>query len=89
MAEQETQVERPIKVEFIDLPRLYNFQDELCDKFFLALASNDQLHIFQNKAIQRLIEFNYPLVKEWTIKKLFIPFMTFQAFLFFYLNFIF
>lgn len=36
-----------------------------------------------------MIEFNYPLVRTWTIKRLFIPFNMFQATLFIYLNFIF
>jgi hypothetical protein len=39
----------------------------LTDKFFGELADTDQYEIFQNKAIQKLIEFNYPLVKRWTI----------------------
>jgi len=36
-----------------------------------------------------MIEFNYPLVKQWTIKRLFIPFVLFQITLYVYLNFIF
>ena len=35
------------------------------------------------------MEFNYPLVKVWTQKKLLVPFVLFQVCLFVYLNFVF
>ena len=75
--DNETEVERPIKVEFVDIPRVYNYQDELTDSFFFALAHTNQYQIFESKIIQRIIEFNYPLVREWTIKRLTIPFNLF------------
>lgn len=68
-----------MKVEFIDIQRVYNYNDELCDSFFGALAAldEDSIKIFSLKPIQKIIEFNYPLVQHYTIKKLFIPFTTF------------
>lgn len=66
----DTLIDRPIRVEFVDIPKVYHYDDDLCDNFFGALADTDQLEIFQRKAIQKLIEFNYNLVKVWTIKKL-------------------
>ena len=30
-AGDDTIIERPIKVEFVDLPRLYHYDDPLCD----------------------------------------------------------
>jgi len=61
----------------------------MCDEFFQQLADTDQYEVFSRKSIQKLIEFNYPLVKAWTIKRLFIPFVMFQITLYVYLNFIF
>ena len=59
-------IDRPIKIEFADLPRLYHYADEKSYDFFGGLAKTDQLEIFEKKVIQKIIEFNYPLVKEWT-----------------------
>lgn len=75
--DSDTLIERPIKVEFIDVPRLYHYSDSLSDPFFTCLADTDNYEIFEKKVIQKLIEFNYPIVKYWTIKRLMIPFMMF------------
>lgn len=82
-------LERPIRVVFIDLPCVYHYNNELCEKFFGELAETQNYDIFKRKSIQKLIEFNYPLVKRWTLYKLFFPFNVFQFTLFFYLNFVF
>jgi hypothetical protein len=37
----ESVIERPIKVQFIDIPRVYHYEDELCDVFFGELAKVD------------------------------------------------
>lgn len=73
----ESQIEKPIRAEFFDIPRVYHYEDDLCDDFFGELASTDQYDVFSKKGIQKMIEFNYPLVKKWTIRKLFIPFVMF------------
>lgn len=39
--ETETLIERPIKVEFIDIPRIYHYSDKLSDEFFMCLAETD------------------------------------------------
>lgn len=75
--EDETLIERPIKVEFIDLPQVYHYGDDISSDFFTCLAETDQYEIFERKVIQKMIEFNYPIVMYWTIKKLFIPFNMF------------
>jgi hypothetical protein len=41
------------------------------------MADTDNYELFSKKSIQKIIEFNYPLVQEYTIKKLFIPFVMF------------
>jgi hypothetical protein len=75
--EDETLIERPIKVEFIDLPVIYHYNNEISGEFFRCLAETDQYEIFERKVVQKMIEYNYPLVYYWTIKKLFIPFNLF------------
>eukprot|EP00347_Sterkiella_histriomuscorum_P009906 403339425 len=86
---QDDEVEMPIMVEIIDIPKIYHLQDKLSDEFYDQLARTDQYEVFEDPTIRKMIEFNYPLVKKWTIIKLFVPFMCFQGLLFFYLNFIF
>ncbi|CDW75916.1 UNKNOWN [Stylonychia lemnae] len=87
--ENDERVEQPITVHFIDMPYLYHLNEGLTDEFYDELARTDLLDIFEQQSIQKMIEFNYPIVQKWTIIKLFIPFMTFQAMLFFYLNVVF
>lgn len=82
-------IERPIKAEFIDIPRIYHYADDQFNDFFGYLKRTQQIEIFSKKAIQKLTEFNYALVKEWTIRKLLIPFVANQIVLYTYLNFIF
>jgi len=36
--DNETLIERPIKVEFIDIPRLYHYAEPISAEFFDALA---------------------------------------------------
>ena len=66
----ETLIDRPIKVEFVDLPNIYHYADDNFNKIFSRLAHTKQYEIFEKGSIQKLVEFNYPLVKEWTRKKL-------------------
>lgn len=42
----ESQVERPIRVELVDMPRVYHYDDPLCDEFFGQLADTDQYDVF-------------------------------------------
>ena len=41
------EIEKPIKVEFVDMPRLYHYNDALCDEFFGALAGTEKYEVFQ------------------------------------------
>ena len=70
VAGDDTIIERPIRVELIDMPCLYHYNDPLFGEVFEQLAETDQLEVFEQKAVQKLIEFNFDLVKIWTIKKL-------------------
>jgi fucose 4-O-acetylase-like acetyltransferase len=44
------------------------------------------MQLFEKKAIKKLIEYKWPLTKEYVIKKLFIPFMVFQLIYLVYMN---
>jgi hypothetical protein len=45
---------------------------------FESLANTEKIEFFNIKAIQKIVDFNYPLVEEYIVKKLFIPFVFFQ-----------
>jgi hypothetical protein len=44
-------VERPIKIEFIDIPRVYNPIDPLAAEFFASLADTENYELFSVKPI--------------------------------------
>ncbi|CDW84989.1 wd-40 repeat protein [Stylonychia lemnae] len=71
-------IENRILCEILDMPGIYHQNDKDFLKFYQSLASTDEPDYFNKKAIQKLIEFNYPLVKEYIIIKLFGPFCVFQ-----------
>jgi hypothetical protein len=39
--DDETLIERPIKVEFIDMPMIYHYGEEISSEFFHCLADTD------------------------------------------------
>ena len=81
-------IERPIRVEFIDIPYVYHIDDKHgeTEAFYVALSETDQNEIFHQKVIMKLIDFNFELVRKWTLYRQFFPFMCFQISLFVYLN---
>ena len=72
----------------IDLPGIYHLDHEKNQEFFEALSKTEWMNLLLLKPIQKTIEFNYKLVKEYSIKKLFIPFAIFQLFYVTYFNFV-
>jgi hypothetical protein len=71
-------IERRIRCDYIDIPDVYHYTDKNFQEYFDALAGSDNFGFFTLKPIQKMIEFNYPLVKEFIIKRLFIPYIFFQ-----------
>jgi hypothetical protein len=61
-------------VKILDIPELHSFEEENAIEFFNVLSKVD-LDIFSNDVIRCLIDFKWPLVKEFTVKILFIPFI--------------
>lgn len=74
---QKAPIEQEIKLTFVDIPKLHSYKEEVSQEFFEALAETERMELFDLKAIKKLIEFKWTLTKEFTIKKLFIPFLIF------------
>eukprot|EP00347_Sterkiella_histriomuscorum_P018629 403344788 len=80
------QMETRIKCEFIDLPGIYHYLDSDFQSFFDQLAITNNLDFFNSKAIQNLIDFNYPLCRTFVLMFLFIPFCIFHVIFVVYAN---
>lgn len=72
-------IQKDIKVQILDIPEIHSFIEERSSEFFNVLSKVGNLEIFSNEVIKALIDFKWPLVKEYTIKILFIPFMFYLA----------
>eukprot|EP00347_Sterkiella_histriomuscorum_P022786 403337167 len=70
-------VENRIKCSFLDFTSIFHQTHDKFLDLFSALAETDNPEYFNKKVVQKLIEFNYPLVKEYLLKKLFYPFCVF------------
>ena len=55
---------------------------------FEALSNTETIEFFDLKAIQKLVDFNYPLCREYVVKKLFIPYGFFLLIFFTFMHFI-
>lgn len=74
--------EKEVKVEVLDLPFLHSYNGEgfsHASGLFRELANADNMSIFNSKAVQYLIDFNWQTTKIYTILFLFLPFVLFQA----------
>jgi len=86
---QPAPIEQEIRLEFVDIPNIHCYDSEMGDNFFAALAGTDEMEIFEKKAIKRVIELKWPLTREYTIKRLFFPFVLFLSYYLIYMNWIF
>lgn len=68
-------VENEIKVSIIDIPAVHRFTEETGDQFFDKLARVEKIQMFENTIIKSIIDFKWPLVKTYTIRFLFVPFI--------------
>jgi hypothetical protein len=75
---------KDIKFKMLDLPELHSFVEARSAQFFNVLSRVEDMNIFSNTVIKALIDLKWPLVKEYTVKFLFVPFffylMSFVAF---------
>lgn len=83
-----------MELRFLDLPFLHQLSLEQCVAFFEALRDlkevkdKDGFDIFELKSIRILIEYHWPLAREYTIKKLLYPFILYLASFWVYTNFV-
>lgn len=86
--DREEKIEQEVLVEFLDIPKIHDYQEKEGEEFFAALADLDDFRVFEQKVIQNLIDFKYPLALEYTLKRNFAPFLTYQIVLITYLNYV-
>ena len=79
-------VETEIKLEFLDVSCLHCYQEKVGDEFFDALGACKNIQIFEFKSIQALIDYKWPIAREYTIKMLFLPFLCYLSFFIAYSN---
>jgi hypothetical protein len=58
---------------------MHCYTEEVGDEFFEALAGSKDLNLFSYRSIQAIIDFKYPLAREYTMKVLFFPFCFYLA----------
>lgn len=78
-----------MSVQFVDIPKIHDYQEPEGQAFFAALADLEDFKVFESKVIQSLIDFKYPLALEYTLKRNFVPFLAYQIILITYLNVVF
>ena len=79
-------METEIKLEFLDVSCLHCYQEKVGDEFFDALGACKNIQIFEFKSIQALIDYKWPIAREYTIKMLFLPFLCYLSFFIAYSN---
>lgn len=70
-------IDKRVSCEVIDIPFIYHYLDSNQEKFFTSLQLTDNFDYFKLQPIKKLIEFNYPIVKQYTIRRLFTPYLIF------------
>lgn len=58
---------------------LHQYSHPVCNEFFMALADTEDMSLFENKGIQQLIDYRWPLAREFVVKRLFLPFVFYLA----------
>jgi len=79
-------IEQEIRLEFIDIASLHTFNSEHSAQFFEKLKDCEDFSLFEQVAIKKLIEFKWPLAREFTIRKLMVPYLIFMATYLVYMN---
>ena len=79
-------IEQEIKLEYVDIPKLHTYNHEVAQEFFEELAGTDNMDLFNTKAVRKMIEFKWPLVLKYTLRRLFVPFVFFLLTFVLYMN---
>lgn len=75
----EQHIDTEVKLEFLDVVGVHCYTEKVGTDFFNALADSEQLSLFGHRSVQALIDWKWPLAKEYTIKVLFVPFCFYLA----------
>jgi hypothetical protein len=78
-AECNDKPEAECKVEFLDIVGLHCYTEEVANKFFDKLSQTSDLSLFSYRSVQSIIDFKWPLAREYTMKVLFFPFCIYLA----------
>jgi hypothetical protein len=71
--------ESECKVEFLDIVGVHSYLEDVGNEFFDALSSTEDLNLFSYRSVQAIIDFKWPLAREYTMKVLFFPFCCYLA----------
>jgi hypothetical protein len=80
-------IQQEVKLEYIDIPKMHTFTNEEANLFMEQLAETDDMELFNRKVVRKIIEFKWPLAREYVIKVLMIPFLVFMLCYQLYMNF--
>jgi hypothetical protein len=68
-----------INLRFLDIPQLHCYQEKVGDEFFKSLGDTKDIEFFKYKSVQAIIDYKWPLAREYTFKILFIQFLIFMG----------
>ena len=75
--EQGNAIEQEVTVQVLDIPKLHDYQEEIGDEFIKAVSQCSNFELYSSTAIQNLIKLKYKLVGQYTMLRLFYPFLIF------------
>jgi hypothetical protein len=70
-------IEQEVIVQVLDIPKLHDYQEEIGDEFIKAVSLCSNFDLYSSSAIQNLIKLKYKLVRQYTMLRLFYPFLIF------------
>lgn len=62
----------------MDIFNVHSLTSPTTEEFFEVLGDTENLDYFKLKSIKKIIDYKWPLYKEYIVKKLFIPFLCYQ-----------
>ncbi|CDW88225.1 UNKNOWN [Stylonychia lemnae] len=81
-----TPSEAKIRIQLLDIPGSYHYLDPDFIKVFKGLAQAETYEIFDNRAIKTMIDFNFPIVRNFLLMFLILPFTLFHISFVVYMN---
>lgn len=82
----QSEIDTEVMLEYLDISSVHCYSEKIGDQFFEALAESKTIELFDYRSIKAIIDFKWPLAKEYTIKYLFVPFCFYLALFIAYSN---